>query len=292
MNDFYDQIEEYSDEKVQYGRPDIVIPAVILNCDSISNTERLLFGYIRNFASSEKGCFCSNEHFAKLLKCNQSTISHGIGNLVKAGFIECEYRYIHKKVTKRFITIKSGIYDETYEQRDNYILKNKKESNAKICKGSNAKICELYSNSIIDSNSKKIKPKSKTPPKTEEVKNPTSSERDFLKTNQSDFSLFRSAKNQVPSAHDHTKRLIHEFCKIYHKIMGVEHHNLTNDTYKTITKRIEEQLYLLTDSFEARIEYMFDRFFEMKFRRPADYSLFLFSTCIEQLAERARREIQ
>jgi len=147
----------------------------------------------------------------------------------------------------------------------------------------------LHAENTTD-NTKELK--SKTPPKTEEVKNPTSSDCDILKINQSDSSLFRSAKNQVPSARDHTKRLVHEFCKIYHKTMGTEHHNLTNDTYKTVTKRIEDQLYLLTDSFEARIEYMFDRFFEMKFRRSADYSLFLFSTCIEQLAERARKEIQ
>jgi hypothetical protein len=153
-NDIYQN--PYTDDKLEYGLPDLTIPAGVLECEEISNTEKLLFGYIRNYEFSANGCFASNEKFAKLLKCSAGMVSHGISHLVKAGLIFCEYRQVYKKTTQRFITTNPEIYARTKVKRDAY-LQNKEDR--PLAKNSYPPYTKSSNNVSNNNVNKVIKPK-------------------------------------------------------------------------------------------------------------------------------------
>ena len=88
--------------KQQFGLPAIGIPAEVLFHPKLSNTEKILYGLIRNLAHSEKGCFASNKWLGGLLGSQPQTISNGIKNLRDWEIITIEY-YISEEKQMRHI---------------------------------------------------------------------------------------------------------------------------------------------------------------------------------------------
>ena len=79
--------------KQQFGLPDIGIPAEILFHPKLSNTEKILFGLIRNLAHGEKGCYASNSWLVNPIY----TIIYIIVNVF---YKQRKIKYINKYILK------------------------------------------------------------------------------------------------------------------------------------------------------------------------------------------------
>lgn len=91
------------------------IPAEVMECEELSNTEKLCYGEIACF----KECYASNAWLAKRLHCSESTASNSINKLIKMGLVEnCGYNGRFRKI----IVLKNG----------GRLLKNKQSDSEKI----------------------------------------------------------------------------------------------------------------------------------------------------------------
>ena len=83
------------DEKDNYepkiGMPSVGIPSEVFLNPKLSNTEKLLFGLIRNLSKSSKGCWATNAYLAKWLWCSTQTVSNGIQTLKNYRYIVIKY---------------------------------------------------------------------------------------------------------------------------------------------------------------------------------------------------------
>jgi len=77
----------------QFGLPAIGIPSEVLFHPELSNTEKILYGLIRNLASSERGCYASNKWLSGLLGVNKQTISNSVANLKQWELIIVRLKY-------------------------------------------------------------------------------------------------------------------------------------------------------------------------------------------------------
>lgn len=117
-------------EQQQFGMPDIGIPAEVLFNPELSNTQKILFGFIRNLSHSPKGCWASNRYLAKCLKTEPQTITNGVTKLKDLHYIEVEYHTLPDGLQGRSIFINKhypGIYErylkEVYKNFTNPLLK-------------------------------------------------------------------------------------------------------------------------------------------------------------------------
>ncbi len=80
------------------------IPKEIYLAEGLCWTEKILLVEI-NSLENEKGCFASNEHFAKFLGVSKDRVSKMISGLVKKGYVtvRLEYRNGTKQIEKRWI---------------------------------------------------------------------------------------------------------------------------------------------------------------------------------------------
>ena len=116
--------------KQQFGLPAIGIPAEVLFHPELSNTEKILYGLIRNLAHSEKGCFASNKWLGGLLGAQPQTISNGIKNLKDWEVIVIEYTRTEEKQTRHIFLnpeypriYNEMLSDEGYKKINKGVLK-------------------------------------------------------------------------------------------------------------------------------------------------------------------------
>lgn len=64
------------------------IPREIYLREDLSWTEKILLIEIQNFCNGEKGCFASNEYFAKFLNCSVGSIANMLTKLRNLGLVE------------------------------------------------------------------------------------------------------------------------------------------------------------------------------------------------------------
>lgn len=83
--------KEPSTQEHSFGLPSIGIPAEVLFHPELSQTEKLLFGFIRNLSQSSRGCWASNRWLGLLVDAKNSTISSAVSKLHAEGFILVEH---------------------------------------------------------------------------------------------------------------------------------------------------------------------------------------------------------
>ncbi len=99
-------------EKHEQTPSGIGIPAELLYNFKLTQTEKILFGYIRNLSRSSKGCYASNNYLGKIVGVGTQSISNSIQNLKKYLYINVEF--IKRKTTNeqdRKITINPDLYN-------------------------------------------------------------------------------------------------------------------------------------------------------------------------------------
>lgn len=266
-------MEEFDD--VEYGLPDILIPAELLACKTISWTERALFGYIRNLCYSPKGCYASNAHLAKMLFCTVSTVSHGISHLTDAGFIDCDYQYVNKNLTKRFITIALGMYDKKNLQRKEHKTKSQMQ---KVTMGQMQKVASLISivepiSKVEDLKSLKETPECKTP----------SGELALKSSTNKDFSLFHYLKKQYSTD---SEQLISKFLFEYDNTMQNFHPEITTLTLQKYIDILDGVWLETFNPTDDMIENMIFHFFNGKVFQKTNFKLPLFVSNVHKFMER------
>lgn len=107
--------EILSEEKNEFGLPGIGIPAEVLIHPHLTPTEKLLFGLIQNLDYTEKGCWASNKWLGAMLGVGPSTISNGVSNLNKYGFVTVTYHRKTNGMQERRIKIFHG-YPNIYSK--------------------------------------------------------------------------------------------------------------------------------------------------------------------------------
>lgn len=82
----------------------IAVPRIILNDQTCSQTDKLVYGVINSLSNNKEYCYASNSYFAKTLDVKEKTISNSINNLKRRKYIDV--KFVNKK---RRIYLNNGI---------------------------------------------------------------------------------------------------------------------------------------------------------------------------------------
>ena len=69
----------------------IAVPRIILNDQSCSQTEKLVYGMINSLSNNKEYCYASNKYFANSLNVKEKTISNSINNLKRKNYIDIKF---------------------------------------------------------------------------------------------------------------------------------------------------------------------------------------------------------
>ena len=110
-------------KRQKFGLPDIGIPAEILFNQELSMTEKIIFGFVRNLAHSEDGCWATNQYLGNLIGVKPQTITNAITKLQEYHYIEVSYEKRNNGMQIRRIFINRG-YPLIYEEYLKEVYKN------------------------------------------------------------------------------------------------------------------------------------------------------------------------
>lgn len=82
-----------------------ILPANVRYDPELKSTEKLLYSEITALTGKEGICWASNNYFAKLYNVTPHYISNLINRLAERGYINIEYEYKGKEITKRKINL-------------------------------------------------------------------------------------------------------------------------------------------------------------------------------------------
>ena len=114
-----------------------VITAEVRYDKNLSASEKLFYAEITALTQVNGKCYASNGYFAKLYGVGRSTISLWIANLAKQGYVDVEYEYNGKQVSKRHINIvnPSGIHLIGGGQNSEHVVRKSEGGGQKIERG-------------------------------------------------------------------------------------------------------------------------------------------------------------
>ena len=69
----------------------IAVPRIILNDQTCSQTDKLVYGVINSLSNNKEYCYASNSYFANILGVKEKTISNSINNLKRNKYIEVKF---------------------------------------------------------------------------------------------------------------------------------------------------------------------------------------------------------
>jgi hypothetical protein len=75
-------MERTREERHEHGFEGVFIPFEVLIHPALTNTEKILYGFIRNLSATEKGCFATREYLAGCLNIKKDTITKALSNLM------------------------------------------------------------------------------------------------------------------------------------------------------------------------------------------------------------------
>lgn len=100
--------QKEQNEKQGFGMIGIGIPAEVLFNPYLTQTEKMLFGFIRNLAQSKNGCWASNWYLGLLFNTGSQTITNSITKLKIFRYIRVTYertlkdrRYSNNQKTRK-----------------------------------------------------------------------------------------------------------------------------------------------------------------------------------------------
>lgn len=69
----------------------IAVPRIILNDQTCSQTDKLVYGMINSLSNNKEYCYASNSYFASQLDVKEKTISNSINNLKRRNYINIQF---------------------------------------------------------------------------------------------------------------------------------------------------------------------------------------------------------
>lgn len=67
------------------------MPRIILNDQTCSQTDKLVYGMINSLSNNKEYCYASNSYFANQLSVKEKTISNSINNLKRKKYIDVKF---------------------------------------------------------------------------------------------------------------------------------------------------------------------------------------------------------
>ena len=69
----------------------IAMPRIILNDQTCSQTDKLVYGVINSLSNNKEYCHASNSYFVNILSIKEKTISNYINGLKRRKYIEIKF---------------------------------------------------------------------------------------------------------------------------------------------------------------------------------------------------------
>lgn len=69
----------------------IAVPRIILNDQTCSQTDKLVYDMISSLSNNKEYCYASNSYFANMLSVKEKTISNSINNLKRKNYIDVKF---------------------------------------------------------------------------------------------------------------------------------------------------------------------------------------------------------
>ena len=102
----------------------IAVPRIILNDQTCSQTDKLVYGMINSLSNNNDYCYASNNCFANIICVKEKTISNSINNLKRKKYINVKF----VKGRRRIYLNPDIVYQENSKvlekKEDTYLVKN------------------------------------------------------------------------------------------------------------------------------------------------------------------------
>lgn len=102
----------------------IAVPRIILNDQTCSQTDKLVYGMINSLSSNKEYCYASNSYFANMLSVKEKTISNSINNLKRKKYIDVKFINSQRRIYLNEIIVSKENSKVLEKNEDKNIVKN------------------------------------------------------------------------------------------------------------------------------------------------------------------------
>ena len=102
----------------------IAVPRIILNDQTCSQTDKLVYGVINSLSNNKEYCYASNSYFANTLSVKEKTISNSINNLKRKKYIEVKFVNRQRRIYLNNEIVSKENSRILEKNEDKYIVKN------------------------------------------------------------------------------------------------------------------------------------------------------------------------
>lgn len=102
----------------------IAVPRIILNDQTCSQTDKLVYGLINSLSNNKEYCYASNSYFANQLSVKEKTISNSINNLKRKKYIDVKFVNSQRRIYLNKTIVSNENSKVLEKNEDEYIVKN------------------------------------------------------------------------------------------------------------------------------------------------------------------------
>ena len=102
----------------------IALPRIILNDQTCSQTDKLVYGMINSLSNNKEYCYASNSYFANQLSVKEKTISNSINNLKRKKYIDVKFINSQRIIYLNETTVSKENSKVLEKNEDKNIVKN------------------------------------------------------------------------------------------------------------------------------------------------------------------------
>lgn len=102
----------------------IAVPRIILNDQTCSQTDKLVYGVINSLSNNKEYCYASNSYFANILNVKEKTISNSINDLKRKNYIKVQFDNGKRKIILNEEIVSKENSKVLEKNEDKYIEKN------------------------------------------------------------------------------------------------------------------------------------------------------------------------
>ena len=127
----------------------IAVPRIILNDQTCSQTDKLVFGVINSLSNNKEYCYASNSYFAKTIDVKEKTISNSINNLKRNNYIRVSFINGQRRIYLNEDIVRKENSKVLEKNNDQDILKNYQYKRKEYTRNNYNKIDKRDKNSSI-----------------------------------------------------------------------------------------------------------------------------------------------
>lgn len=102
----------------------IAVPRIILNDQTCSQTDKLVYGMINSLSNNKEYCYASNSYFANQLSVKEKTISNSINNLKRKKYIDVKFINSQRRIYLNETIVSNENSKVLEKNEDKNIVKN------------------------------------------------------------------------------------------------------------------------------------------------------------------------